>query len=168
MPKMIPHENDQIVGSIRQLTESEDIDLKAENEGLRDKVKEYALIAWVSAIFLHEGAANHTGDFEDCQVPVCVIARKMRDDVDIKAAVCFAEKEKAWLGAITDLKAENARLREIVEDGLLLIDSGDGYEIYRKKNDLPFDPDESYYEYVGRLREHWSNRAAEAVKGEKA
>ena len=168
MPKMIPHENDQIVGSIRQLTESEDIDLKAENEGLRDKVKEYALIAWVSAIFLHEGAANHTGDFEDCQVPVCVIARKMRDDVDIKAAVCFAEKEKAWLGAITDLKAENARLREIVEDGLLLIDSGDGYEIYRKKNDLPFDKHELYSNYIGRMRDHWSDRAAEALKGEKA
>ena len=66
-----------------------------------------------------------------------------------------------------ELKAENTRLKEIIEDALLLIDSGDGYEIYRKKNDLPFLKDELYSNYLGRLRNHWSNRAAEAVKGDK-
>ena len=130
---MIPHENDQILGSIRQLTESEmamdrvlrlgtalaeNASLKAENTRLKDKLDEYALIAWVMAIFLHESATNHTGDFEDCQVPVCKIAKKMRDHVDIKAAECFAEKEAAWLVAIAGLKAENARLRDAFRTAL--------------------------------------------------
>ena len=103
---MIPNENDQILGSIRQLTESE-----------------------------------------------------MAMDRVLRLGTALAEN--------ASLKAENTRLKEIIEDALLLIDSGDGYEIYRKKNDLPFLKDELYSNYLGRLRNHWSNRAAEAVKGDK-
>ena len=135
---MIPNENDQIVGSIRQLTENEGLAKNTDREIWRKVLDDYYSPS------IHVTVDGKIG-------------------IDCHGLVCVMPVEK-W----HDLNAENERLRELLEDGLLLIDSGDGYEIYRKKNDLPFDPDESYYEYVGRLREHWSNRAAEAVKGEKA
>lgn len=79
---------------------------------LKRRLKESATLSVALAMLVHRGVANHKGEFEGCDVPMCRWAHSLADGEVLDAAAAFDESRQAYEAEIDKLTVLVERWRQ--------------------------------------------------------